>query len=209
MEIQFSGEKFVLDAGKALFHLDSKSLIIADVHLGKSTHFRKNGIPIPSNIAESDLNRLADLIHQYNPVQIIIAGDFFHASANSEIEIFKSWRNNYLDLKFILVKGNHDRLKASIYEKLGIELVHESLDLNRFKINHHPSEKPNFPSICGHIHPGVNLKLSARQKIRLASFLLQKNQLILPAFSEFTGLDTSLQSTGRNFVIAKDRILEI
>ncbi len=209
MEIQFSGEKFILDAGKALFHLDSRSLIIADVHLGKSTHFRKNGIAIPSNIAESDLNRLANLVKQYNPLQIIIAGDFFHASANSEIEIFKTWRNNYIDLKFILVKGNHDRLKASIYAEIGIELIHESLDLEKFKITHHPSINPEFPSICGHIHPGVNLKLSARQKIRLASFLLQNNQLILPAFSEFTGLDTSLQSTGRNFVIANDRILEI
>lgn len=209
MEIQFSGEKFILDTGKALYHVDSKSLIIADVHLGKSTHFRKNGIAIPSNIAESDLSRLADLIKKYAPNQVIIAGDFFHASANSEIEIFKSWRNKYLNLKFILVKGNHDRLKASVYEELGIELVHENLEFENFIITHHPSERPEFPNICGHIHPGVNLKLSARQKIRLASFLLQKNQLILPAFSEFTGLDTSLQTTGKNFVIANDRILEI
>ena len=209
MEIQFSGEKFILDTEKALFHIDSKSLIIADVHLGKSTHFRKHGIAIPSNIAESDLSRLADLIKKYAPNQVIIAGDFFHASANSEIEIFKIWKANYLDLKFILVKGNHDRLKVSVYEELGIELVHENLEFHNFIITHHPQQKPNKPSICGHIHPGVNLKLNARQKIRLASFLLQKNQLILPAFSEFTGLDTSLQSSGKNFVIANDRILEL
>ncbi len=43
--------------------------------------------------------------------------------------------------------------------------------------------------ITGHIHPGIVLN-SAVKSIRLPCFALSHNQLLLPAFSEFTGLDT-------------------
>lgn len=209
MEVTFKQQIFILDLARALYHPASQSLVIADVHLGKTTHFRKNGLAIPMNVAQSDLEKLSDLIKKYSPQKVIIAGDFFHASANSEIELFKTWRQQYSNIEFILIKGNHDRLKPHIYQELGLKLESNKLEINTFGITHKPLKNPERLTICGHIHPGVQLKLKAKQYVRLPSFVFQENQIILPAFSEFTGLDTSFQNSSKNFVITDTAILEI
>ncbi|MXV38551.1 ligase-associated DNA damage response endonuclease PdeM [Flavobacteriaceae bacterium Ap0902] len=209
MELILKQETFILDKARALYHPKSKSLIIADVHLGKTTHFRKHGIAVPTNVAKSDLKRLAHLIEIYSPKHIIIAGDFFHASGNSEITLFKDWRIQFPQIEFTLIKGNHDRLKVSDYEHLGLKLEKEILELNGIHITHHPQNQPTQFTICGHLHPGIKIKLRGKQFIKLPSFILQKNQLILPAFSEFTGLDTSLQQTGRSFAITNSQVMEV
>ncbi|MGI9527417.1 MAG: ligase-associated DNA damage response endonuclease PdeM [Weeksellaceae bacterium] len=209
MELILSKETFILDKARALFHPKSKTLIIADVHLGKTTHFRKHGIAVPTDVAKNDLNRLSNLIRKYAPFEIVIAGDFFHASANSEITLFKNWRSKFPQIEFTLIKGNHDRLKLTDYATLGLNIEKQGLDLNGLHITHHPQEAPSQFTICGHIHPGVSIKLAGKQYVRLPSFILQKNQLILPAFSEFTGLDTSLQHTGRNFALTDSQVIEV
>jgi metallophosphoesterase superfamily enzyme len=54
-------------------------LILSDLHLGKTAHFRKNGIPLPANIILEDLKRLSILIDHFKPEKIIVVGDFLHA----------------------------------------------------------------------------------------------------------------------------------
>ena len=49
---------FLLSANKTIFWEEEKILILSDLHLGKSGHFRKAGIAIPQNILQEDLFRL-------------------------------------------------------------------------------------------------------------------------------------------------------
>ena len=42
--------------------------------------------------------------------------------------------------------------------------------------------------IAGHLHPGIRIKESARQSLRITGFMVRDSKhLILPAFSQFTG----------------------
>src|SRR5690606_41365828 len=47
--------------------------------------------------------------------------------------------------------------------------------------------------ICGHVHPGVSLRLPTQKFVRLPCFVVSPQKIVLPAFSHFTGLDTRFQ----------------
>ena len=48
MRMELNGVQFDLLHEKALWKEDERLLVIADVHLGKVSHFRKHGISIPA-----------------------------------------------------------------------------------------------------------------------------------------------------------------
>ena len=176
---------------RVLYWEKLNSLILSDLHIGKSAHFQKSGIPIPSSVLENDLNRLQQLIEYFKATTLIIVGDLFHAAYNKDLELFKTWLSNFTSLKIQLIKGNHDRLKTTLYQDFNIELFNKELQVDTFKFVHDfvEIEKDVF-TISGHTHPGVFLKGKGRQRIKLPCFQVTKNQLILPAFSLFTGLNT-------------------
>lgn len=190
-QINIQGEELVLNAFRAVYWKKEKMLIVADMHLGKTAHFRAAGISVPSSIIKTDLDRLTYLIGTYQPKILLVVGDMFHhQKMNSDLDIFKDWRNQFEKLSIYLVQGNHDRLKNLYYQNMGIELFKPNLNLGLFQFVHEyvePNEK--YFSISGHIHPGVLLKGKAKQAIKLPCFAVSNHHLILPAFSLFTGLD--------------------
>ena len=207
ISINFAGEQLTLNQYRSIFWDKEKSLILSDLHLGKTAHFRKNGIALPNGVIEKDLENLQKLIEHYEPEQIIIVGDLFHAELNSEIEIFRKWFESFNMIKWLLVKGNHDRFSKKfgmeetlIYETETLIFCHESLD------------SLQKPQIGGHIHPGVTLTAQNRQKLKFPCFLVSENQIILPAFSQFTGLDTSFEkkqsSTFKKYIITAEKLIE-
>lgn len=167
-------------------------LILSDLHIGKTAHFRKSGIPVPLNVLEKDLERLKSLILHFNPKQLLIVGDLFHAELNQDVMLFKVWMQQFRALNIILVKGNHDKHVFDLYENLNIEILPNQLQLEPITFIHNISNlKDETFYISGHTHPGVLIKGKGRQKIKLPCFQVSKQQLILPAFSLFTGLNTN------------------
>ncbi|HSN61423.1 MAG TPA: hypothetical protein VLR49_10840, partial [Ferruginibacter sp.] len=75
---------FLLSANRTIFWEEQKALILSDLHIGKSGHFRKNGIGIPQNMLSEDMQRLFAEIQFYNPSKVIIVGDLFHSHSNKE-----------------------------------------------------------------------------------------------------------------------------
>ncbi|HUH74103.1 MAG TPA: ligase-associated DNA damage response endonuclease PdeM [Chitinophagales bacterium] len=194
---------------RALFWEAEKILILSDLHVGKAAHFRKSGIAVSSDILLNDLKNLEQLIHHFQPEKILIVGDLFHAGYNSDLEVFKQWRLNFTQ-DFILIAGNHDRLKYQQYDQLGIIIVPTSVEIGPFTFVHHPSNiEENQFYISGHIHPGCILQ-GKNERIRLPCFAVSAQQIILPAFSKFTGLDTkSLSNDFANIVFSEDSIFEL
>ncbi|WP_439129535.1 ligase-associated DNA damage response endonuclease PdeM [Polaribacter sp.] len=196
---------------RVIFWEAQKSLILSDLHIGKAAHFQKSGIPIPKNVLTTDLERLKQLIHHFKAVKLIIVGDLFHAAYNTDLDEFKNWLNQFKNLKLQLIKGNHDRLSNSIYEQFNIEVFASELTINSLTFVH-DSIEPQIDSfiISGHIHPGVFIKGKGKQRIKLPCFQISENQLILPAFSLFTGLNTrqSLPKC-KNFAFTEDGIFEV
>lgn len=208
-KIKIRQETFTLTNQRALFWEEQKALILSDLHIGKTAHFRKNGIALANQIMKNDLERLSILIEYFKPEKFIVVGDLLHAGDNSDVDEFCSWRNQYSDLQFHLVEGNHDRISKKLEAKLCLNFKSELLEINDFMLIHDFEKKhPKF-QITGHIHPGFVIN-SAVKKIKLPCFVVTENQILLPAFSEFTGLDTkNLPRKGRFYVFTDAEIYEI
>ena len=59
--IQIKEETLHLLPEKAILWMKHKCLLIADLHIGKVGHFRKNNIPIPQEAAETNFYNLEKL----------------------------------------------------------------------------------------------------------------------------------------------------
>jgi len=191
-QITIKGERLGLNNLRAMYWSREKALIASDLHIGKSAHFRKHGIPISANVQHNDLERLSFLVSHYKPEKLIVVGDLFHAELNTDMDLFRIWRAKHSDLEIILIKGNHDRLDDRIYDRFDIAYCTQELHLAPFNFIHEPQlAGTDVFAISGHIHPGIRITSKTKQQIKLPCFEVSSSQLILPAFSEFTGLAIS------------------
>ncbi|RZL17835.1 MAG: ligase-associated DNA damage response endonuclease PdeM, partial [Pedobacter sp.] len=202
----------ILDKDRALFLPDHKLLAISDLHLGKSAHFRRAGIQVPSTIANNDLVRLGTLMERYEPTTLLITGDMFHHGLNADTDAFKIWKETFSGVKFLLVKGNHDKLSDANYADLGIEIHDPSFCLGPFCFIHDApkcTEEELYP-ISGHIHPGVSVYGKAKQRLKFPCFYFGKNYAVLPAFSSFTGLSIIRPSDGEEiYAITPSKVVSV
>ena len=205
-----------LSAERCIYWEEEKSLILSDLHLGKSGHFRKSGIAVPQNVFKEDLQRLFALIQFFKPTQLLIVGDLFHSHANKEMEMFLKWRNDLVDLKFRLIRGNHDILTKKFYEQAGIEVTKQKLSINNFCFTHDINESceeeadnTNF-TFSGHVHPGIKMSGQGRQQLYFPCFYFTKDYAILPAFGRFTGLfNISPKKNDKIFALVENNIVKI
>ncbi|WP_121201894.1 ligase-associated DNA damage response endonuclease PdeM [Mucilaginibacter gracilis] len=210
----FLQQNLVLLCQKAIYWKEEKALIAADVHLGKGGHFRKAGIAVPRDLAQDDLAVLSDLIREYQPQKLIFLGDLFHSDMNTDWDWFALWRGQFPNLKIVLIRGNHDIIHDSHYQKLNISL-HAQLLIEPFLMLHHPLPPVQLQQatgyvLCGHIHPGVNLRGRGRQSVTLPCFAFADKQAILPSFGRFTGkVALQHQQTDRVFGVLSDKVIAL
>lgn len=184
-KIQLTNQNFVLHPSGAMFWQEQQMLLISDVHLGKISHFRKYGSAVPFEAISENFKRLTEIAKFFSPKTICFMGDLFHSSLNMEWELFMNWVQS-IDAKMILVAGNHDIISELKYEELGISIFSEVIQ-DKILLTHHPEERLGYFNICGHLHPGYKLRGSGRQIVKLKCFYKNNEQLIMPAFGEFTG----------------------
>lgn len=212
MTITIREEELILAKERAIFFSSQQLLAISDLHLGKAAHFRKAGLQVPSTIAQSDLSRLSYLLDVYQPSTLLINGDMFHHEINTDADDFELWKQQYPDLKFVLVKGNHDRLNNKTYADLGIKVQEPSYCSTNFCFIHDALKcnEENLYPISGHIHPGISVVGKAKQRLKFPCFYFGKSYAIMPAFSEFTGL--SLVKPTKNeqvYAITPTKVLKL
>ena len=212
MRLTILEQSFELMPERAIHWLNESTLIVTDLHLGKSGHFRKSGIAAPHQINQTNIKRLDSLVNQLKPDRLLILGDLFHSDVNREWFQFEDWRANYPQLNVVLVAGNHDSLQDSFYEKANLD-VYNDLTEGNFRFIHDSSAIAisEFEYLfSGHVHPGVKLRGKGRQSIKLPCFYQTKNQLILPAFGEFTGLFVLSEEKAKCiYPIAENEIIQL
>lgn len=212
MELQLGKKTYVLLNEKALFRPSDATLIVADLHLGKAQHFRKNGIYLPQKSAEKDYERLKQMITSLKPRRIILLGDLFHSAYNHEWELFCEFVNTFKRIKFVLVLGNHDILEEQHYKKTCSEIVEQTLEEEDIIFSHHPLKKipENKINISGHIHPGVVLHGKGKQHVKLPCFYWCNNQLILPAFGSLTGLQVIVpEKEAQVYLVTTNKVIKM
>lgn len=214
ISFSISGQQLWLSPLKAIFWENQNTLILSDLHFGKSGHFRKSGIAIPQHVYRNDLQRLFALVQHFQPSSIIIVGDFFHSTQNKEAELFAKWRSDHSGIVFNLVRGNHDIFPDRWYETNNIKLHSKTYQQGPFCFVHEWSkcddEERKGYHFSGHIHPGVRFRGVGKQSLRLPCFYFEHDYAILPAFGDFTGLAIIEPKRDANvFVIAGNQVLNL
>ena len=125
MRLTILEQSFELMPERAVHWLNESTLIVTDLHLGKSGHFRKSGIAAPHQINQTNIKRLDSLVNELKPDRLLILGDLFHSDVNREWFQFEDWRANYPQLNVVLVAGNHDSLHDSFYEKANLDVYND------------------------------------------------------------------------------------
>lgn len=214
LPFELLNQNLLLLPQKAIYWQQEKTLIVADVHLGKVGHFRKAGIAVPRDMEQNDLAVLSDLIYEYRPEKILFLGDLFHSDKNADWDWFVLWRKQFPKLEMILIRGNHDIIHDKHYIELNVSL-HNELAIAPFLMLHHPlSEEALLDTegyvFCGHIHPGISLKGRARQSITLPCFAFGSRQAILPSFGKFTGrVAIRNQQTDNIFAVLQNKVIPV
>ncbi|WP_418500291.1 ligase-associated DNA damage response endonuclease PdeM [Flagellimonas sp.] len=208
LDIHIQGKEFQLHPLGGLFWVEKSLLLIRDVHLGKVNHFRKFGAAVPRKAIHKNFVLLDMIVADFQPFQICFLGDLFHSSLNKEWELFENWVAK-TPAEIILVSGNHDIIAPEKYRQLNVEIFPE-LIIDNFLLTHHPEERQGLFTFCGHIHPAVKLHGFGRQKLKLPCFFKSKNQMILPAFGEFTGTYTMNPSKNDEvYAIVEDVVVKV
>lgn len=178
----------------AIWEPQSRTLYVADVHLGKAATFRALNQPVPGGTTAENLARLTKLLTQLAPRTLIFLGDLFHAPQAFTPDLmaqFAAWRGMHASVSMILVRGNHDIRAGKRSAELNIEQVDEPFYIGRLIARHHPLETRDHLAghliLAGHVHPVIKIEGKGRDSLRLPCFLISPGQIILPAFGEFTG----------------------
>jgi DNA ligase-associated metallophosphoesterase len=185
-------DHLVMSAERTLFWENESTIIVADLHVGKTGHFRKAGIGVPPQVYKDDLHRLLAQILFFKAERLIIVGDLTHSAANREMDLFRKWRKDFSSLDVQLVKGNHDILEDRWYSEADITLCNDHLLLKNFLFVHDVLNGEIKAAVgqyifSGHVHPGISIRGLGRQSLRFPCFYFTKKYCVLPAFSRFTG----------------------
>ncbi len=195
----------------AVFLTDSSTLVLADLHLGKSAAFRAKGLPVPEGDTARDLARVSKLVEKNGALRLVIAGDLFHAPSGitPDLELALEEFFNAIAIPLTLVLGNHDAKLRMIPSRLHPV---ESLDLEcGITVIHDPADaKGDRLHLCGHLHPVVKIPDGKRTSLRFPCFLNRGNTLVLPSFGSFTGgAVIHPKLSDRVFVTLRDRVAEL
>lgn len=203
---EFAGEAVQLWPERGLFWATASTLIVADLHWGKSETFHAAGIPIPDGVLEHDLSRLTRMLGATGASRLLVLGDLIHSGEGMTvrmIEAVAAWRERH-SVRIELVPGNHDRHAKLLPESWRVEVLAPEVSEGPFVFRHDPDGESGKGLLCGHVHPMVRMG-----EFRLACFVLGERVGLLPAFSLFTRGRTIHPEPGdRVFVVAPDRVVE-
>lgn len=176
---------------KAAFIPKTKTLILSDLHVGKSRHFLQSGIPLPPLTSKVNYWNIVQLFEEFQPAHWVVLGDLIHSDENSEWDEFEDFLETLPPIRKTLVMGNHDQPLRNRLSPFGFacteELVEGSILFTHEKTT--PAPKDHF-QITGHVHPAITLQGKANQRMRIPCFWLSGSHLTLPAFGSFTGAYT-------------------
>lgn len=180
---------------RAAFEPETRTLFVADVHLGKAAVFRARGLPVPQGTTTLTLARLTQALVRSQARHLVVLGDFLHAReshAPATLAALAAWRQRHPGLSCLVIEGNHDVHAGQVQASYGIRtstaahLQAGLLGVHHPPEDHHAGTPSGALILAGHVHPVVCLR-GRTDHLRLPAFWLRHGVLTLPAFGEFTG----------------------
>ncbi len=183
--VAIAGTDAVLDPAGALWLAASRTLVVADLHLEKSSSFARRGMLLPPYDTGATLALLAELVTRRDPRRVVCLGDSFHDRGGfgrlaelDRLQLARLQRGR----DWIWVKGNHDpELPAEIGGDLVAELAADGLTFR-----HEPMPGTSSGEVAGHLHPSAKVRSRGRA-VRCRAFATDGQRMVLPAFGVLTG----------------------
>jgi uncharacterized protein len=208
--IECAAAELILLPQRAAYVPAHRSLLVADLHIGKAVSFRRLGVPVPGGTTAESLAMLSAAIAASGARRIVFLGDFLHsarARAPGTLQTLHEWRQRHAAIELTLVRGNHDRHAGDPPAALGIEVVEEPFALGPLQLVHDPFTPAAGYAIAGHLHPCVHLAGRAHDRLRLPCFHFGERVGVLPAFGAFTGMHPIRREEGdRVYAIAEGSV---
>ncbi len=191
--VTLGGQALWLLPESAAWHAPSRTLFVADLHLGKAATFRARGLPVPAGTTADNLRRLQALALARGAATVVFLGDLLHSAWAQQagvLDPLRQWRAANAQRRCLLVRGNHDRHAGDPPRDLGFDIVDEPWPVAGaagLVACHHPQSVAGSAVLAGHWHPVVTLTGPGRDRQRLPCFCLVAQMLVLPSFGAFTG----------------------
>ena len=224
MVYALGGQRVSFLSGRAAYWHAKRTLIVSDLHLGKIETMAASGVPMPDGVSMRDMQRLSTLIEATQATRVLILGDLLHAPAGITDRLVSqvaAWRGKHV-CDFAIVPGNHDRKLHAVVDAWKLDVLPACVCEGAFGFVHDATVFTNdnpfaLRPACevlwsGHVHPVVSLR-DGGGRMKLASYVVRSESVVLPAFSEFTGGATIdhqeiVASGGRIMMIAEGRVVE-
>ncbi len=218
-----AGQSLRLMPERTVHWEETRTLLVADLHWGKSQAFRALGVPVPGHELDADLGRLGRALERSGAARLVILGDLVHAREGLTDEVVAqvtAWRRTF-PMPALLVRGNHDRHVRELPADWEIETVPGVRREGPFAWVHDP--EPPRPAerdaasapgrdaytLCGHLHPAARLG-RGRGALRLPAFHFGVDLGVLPSFGSFTGGAVLPRRPGdRVYAIAGDEVIAL
>lgn len=189
-----------LDPRRAAWFPSERLLAIADTHFGYAWVQRQRGLLVPLQSGADAIERLAPLLADYRPTQLVVVGDIVHAASplppvRDELQRLAALlAQSSVDGRLVL--GNHDRGLAALLERDRLPFTAiPTLRIGKTLFTHGDTsvEKTDDDRVViGHEHPVVTLGDGVGRRARCPCYLLAPDALALPAFaSTAAGCDVS------------------
>ena len=200
-------DDWLLTPARAAVHLPTRTVVVADLHLGYDRVRRRGGEALPSRRIEAELTPLRDLMSAEKLTRLVVAGDLFEDGRfqrEEMVEELLDWaEESGVDLVGV-VPGNHDRGLGGTRLPVSVDGV----DLGGWHIVHGDGERGKGAIVQGHEHPYLRCRGGAEGPC----YLVAPGHVVLPAFSRDAAggnvLGRSRWSAYRCFVIAGKNVLD-
>ena len=191
-----------LDARRAVWIEGTRSLVVADLHLGYVWAHRHEGQLLPISVREDSTERLLALMHSYQPREVVFLGDVVHRAVSAPAlcaEITRLFAEVSARSRPRIVLGNHDAHLPGLLAECGIVVkMGRQLQAGPHLLLH--GDEPDDPEgisetfaaiggggrvIIGHEHPAISLSDGVASRVKCPCFLSSSEVLVLPAFSRW------------------------
>lgn len=212
LTVECQGETLVLNSLGAVYRPETRTVLIADLHLGKDAEFGRAGMAMPYGMSVAIFQRFSQLLETYEPDRLIVLGDFMHVPPQEEDtwpREFSQWLDRYRGLTVAVVGGNHDHVSGRKKIDSRLQWLTAPYLAYPFVYAHQPIAHKSFFVLAGHIHPTFVLA-TRYDRIRTPVFWFRSSMAVLPAFGPFTGGYNITRDIGdRIFLIGSQEIIEI
>jgi DNA ligase-associated metallophosphoesterase len=205
-----------LDARHAVWLAATRTLAVADLHLGYAWAHRAQGQMLPLSAEENSLTRLRALLDDYAPAELVLLGDIVHRAVRvkplvDELSALITELSARTALRLVL--GNHDRNLEALVLESGITPLTSRAHIAGIHTLVHgdctdaAAAETLFAQcagrvIIGHEHPAITVSDGVATRVRRPCFLVGEKLLVLPAFSSWS---SGTEVRGNDFLSAYTR----